>query len=234
MDLEKINIFIVFGVEYKMGNILTSNSKIQQKLAEAIRKKVYESNGFSRVNKKFDTMLDEVYAVINEGLLNNDTFNSLVNGKLRADFGLDDEKVSILPTLFIDLIEAFYQIQMLGEGDDIYRVEFVIKQREESDPFVQSAFNRAHYVSQRSGELVEWLKWLLFSGTSGVVESFVVRYEVDKGRSKLAFMRKANGQSFSVDPEFAGTENSNMVTKVLAQQKDRILAVFRKHLNVSN
>lgn len=217
-----------------MKNILTSDRVIQQKLLDAIRKKVYESNGFPRIDKKFDKMLDEVYAVINEGLLNSQTFDSLVNGKLRADFGLDDEKVSILPTIFIDLVEAFYQIQMLGDGDNVYRVEFTIKQREESDPYVQSAFNRAHYISQRSGELIEWLKWLLFSGTNGVVESFVVRYEVDKGRSRLAFMRKANGQSFSVDPEFAGTANSNMITKVLAQQKDKILAVFRKHLNVSN
>lgn len=217
-----------------MKNILTSDNDIQQKLVEAIRKKVYESNGFPRIDKKFDKMLDEVYAVINEGLLNSETFNSLVNGKLRADFGLDDDKISILPTVFIDLVEAFYQIQMLGEGNDIYRVEFTIKQREESDPYVQSAMNRAHYVSQRSGELVEWLKWLLFSGTNGVVESFVVRYEIDKGRSRLAFMRKANGQNFSVDPEFAGTADSNMITKVLAQQKDKILAVFRKHLDVSN
>ncbi len=217
-----------------MKHILTTNARIQQKLAEAIRKKVYENNGFPRINQKFDKMLDEVYIVINEGLLNSETFNSLMNGKLRADFGLDDEKVSILPTLFIDLVEAFYQIQMLGEGNDVYRVEFTIKQREESDPFVQSAFNRAHYISQRSGELIEWLRWLLFSGSGSVVESFVVRYEVDKGRSRLAFMRKAYGQSFSVDPEFAGTADSNMVTKVLAQQKDRILAVFRKHLNVSN
>lgn len=123
---------------------------------------------------------------------------------------------------------------MLGDGDEVFRVEFTIKQREESDPLVQRAMNLAHYISERSGELVEWLKWLLFSGTSGVVESFVVRYEVDKGRSRLAFMRKANGQNFSVDPEFAGTADSNMITKVLAQQKDKILAVFRKHLNVSN
>lgn len=217
-----------------MKNILTSDRIIQQKLLDAIRKKVYESNGFPRIDKKFDKMLDEVYAVINEGLLNSETFNSLVNGKLRADFGLDDEKVSILPTIFIDLVEAFYQIQMLGDGDNVYRVEFTIKQREESDPFVQSAMNRANYISQRSGELIEWLKWLLFSGTNGVIESFVVRYEVDKGRSRLAFMRKANGQSFSVDPDFAGTADSNMITKVLAQQKDKILAVFRKHLNVSN
>lgn len=83
-----------------MKNILTSDNAIQQKLLDAIRKKVYESNGFPRINNKFDKMLDEVYVVINDAILNSETVESLRNGKLRADFGLDNDKVYILPTLF--------------------------------------------------------------------------------------------------------------------------------------
>lgn len=95
----------------------------------------------------------------------------------------------------------------------------------------------ASYISAKSGERIEWAKWLLTRGTSKIIENYRITYNpeiVEKGQSRSgqAIMVKAaksgkkskdNGEGviegggwyWSVPSEFAGTTTDNFLTKAI-------------------
>ena len=211
--------------------IITPTHLIQKRIVEAIRKKAQEKEP-KQITRAASELFVKIYEILNESILSSNEVISLINGKLRADFGLDEEKVSFLPTIMIDLIELYYDnIFENLDKNTAFAVQFTVRAREESDPYVQSAILRAQYVSPRSNELIDWLRWLLFSGSDIINESYKVYHKDGRGRSGMAIMVKGDGFAFKVDGEFSGTAKSNFVSRSIESAKDRIAQEIRSFVN---
>jgi hypothetical protein len=208
---------------------------IEKRITEALRKQIAQ-NGYP---KKIDNTAAQVYNKIAEliktAILNSPEMNSLVNGKLRLDFGLDDDKVYILPTLLVDLFEVYYEDAEVTNPKDIFGIRFVIKSRDEDDPYVMSAFSRANYISKKSGLLIQWLRWLLFSGSEIINDTYKVMVKPGNGRSNLGIMitSKKDKFTFSVDPDFSGVQGANFITRAIDTVKDDIVTILRNFVNGS-
>ena len=217
------------------ARIVTRPETIEKRITEALRKQVAQNGYPKKIDKASSVVYDKIADLIKTAILNSPEMDSLMGGQLRLDFGLDDDKVSILPTLLIDLFEVYYEDMDAVGVKDIFGIRFIVKAREEGDPYVVSAFNRANYTSEKSGVVIQWLKWLLFSGSETINESYKVMGIPGKGRSSFGIMitSKKDNFSFSVDPEFSGVDGANFITRAIDTVKDDIITILRNAVNGS-
>ena len=82
---------------------------------------------------------------------------------------------------------------------------------------------------QSKGGKVDWLDWLLTAGTSEVISGYRVMYGFfDTSRTGQAIMVKSKTKGFSIDPDYAGTENDNWITRSLTRVEGNISNLFQK------
>lgn len=214
------------GVVYITPDII-----IQKRIVDALRAKVAKDGYPKKIDKKAEKIHDKITELIRGAVLTSNEFNSLIGGKLRADFGLDDKKVSELPSILVDLFDVHYQDIEISDPDDIFAIQFNIGARKEGDIYLENALSRASYISDRSQELIDWLRWLMFAGGNIINESYKVRLADNMGRSGLAIMIKGTDFAFKVDGEFSGTEQSNFITRAIDTVKDQIITILRNSVN---
>jgi hypothetical protein len=213
--------------------ITTRSETIEKRIIAALQAKVANDGYPKKIDKVAAELHDKLTGIIRAAVLSSNEFQSLTNGKLRADFGLDDNIVSILPGILVDLFEVYYEDAEVSNPKDIFSIRFVVRARSEDDPYMQSAYQRAHYTSKKSGEIIQWLRWLLFAGGDVINETYKVKLVDGKGRSGMAIMITGDNFSFKVDGEFSGTERSNMVSRAIDSVKDEMVSVIRSYTDVA-
>ena len=212
--------------------ILTPAHIIQKRLLDAIQSKLSDGVELKSIDAALKAAFDEIRREINQAIFDSKTFYSLINGTLKRDFGLTEEKTSLIPSIVDDLYEVDYEISF-SRPEDIFTINIVVRARPENDPYVQSAIGRVQYLSKKPnqlGEIINWLQWLLFAGTEEIISGYRILNKPGIGRSYLGIMIKKSGASFSVDPEYAGTADDNFVTKTLISSADNIRAILRKYI----
>lgn len=213
--------------------ILSKTRAIQSRLEQAIAN-MGDIDIVPKVATTVQLVRKELEAVVYNALMNSPEVKSLMeNGSLRLEFGLDDEKVSQLPFIMADLIEVYY----FTESTPNVIIGFVIEARSEDDPVMIGAMNKAHYISggldaKGKNELIEWLRWLLFSGTEIINKSYKVYPKAGQGRSHMGIMVSSKDGNFSVDPKYAGTAGNNLISRAILASKDQLGEVFRKYASV--
>jgi len=217
------------------NRISTRPETIQKRLSEAIRDKLRSDEDLANFNAKLNGLKESLRSVIDAAVLQTEEYQSLVNGKLRADFGLDDATVEKLPYLLSYLYTL--KMQFVPHDDDptiVFSVDIVVTSISEDSEQGQYGLDAASYVSPRSGELIDWLRWLMFRGTEDVIVTHRVSYREDKGRSHMAIMVRAkDGRTFSVDPNFAGTYGNNFVNKAIKRAESQIIDAIKRYANGS-
>ena len=214
--------------------ILSKTRAIQSRLEEAIKNKLVDIDEIPKVKSTIKLIYDELISIVNNAIMNSPEVQNLMgNGSLRLEFGLDDEKVSQLPFIMTELIEIYY----FTENTPNVVVGFSIEARSEDDPIMIAAMNSAHYISggldaKGKNELIEWLRWLLFSGTEIINKSYKVYPKAGQGRSHMGIMVSAKDGNFSVDPKYAGTAGNNLISRAILASKDQLGEVFRKYSSV--
>ena len=82
---------------------------------------------------------------------------------------------------------------------------------------------------QSKGGKVDWLDWLLTAGTSEVISGYRVMYGFfDTSRTGQAIMVKSKTKGFSIDPDYAGTQDDNWITRSLKRVEGNISNLFQK------
>lgn len=157
-------------------------------------------------------------------------YNSLLNGKLRSELGLDNAAARV------ENIIQYWANNYIGQFKPITLVGTKLKfdasiQHIESD--MQDIAGHTDAIVFSNGKVVPWLEWLLLKGNSILVDDYILSYNLsvqDKqySRSGDALMRKRIGGSFSISPEFAGNINDNWTTRVVNNIKNQIDLILIK------
>ena len=156
------------------------------------------------------------------------TIRSLKGGKLQVDFGLTDGAASAatadIVNAVVSSVNVFFQKSRRGKtlGSLVIQI----------DPATISAVVQAspHGIYDSNGHQITWLDWLMTKGTQVVVEDFEVVSTVDyddRSRSGGGFMIP-NGGVFRVDPEFAGTEGDNFITRAIIANGPNIRRIIQE------
>ena len=91
---------------------------------------------------------------------------------------------------------------------------------------------QASYVSESSGLLVEWLRWLLLEGNAVLVKDyfFLNKSGIDKSRTGLGIMVEKRSRNWSIPPRFAGTSGDNFATRALSDIDKVIDDIVRQEI----
>lgn len=210
------------------AGVVTPVSVIEARILKAIKSKIAKEGVPPKLESTGIELYDKIAEILKRAILSSDALNSLMGGKLRADFGIDDNLVSLVPGILIDLFEIHYEITTeTTDPKTVLSVIFTIRARLEEDPYTQSAITRAQYVSPKSGKLINWLRWLLFSGGETINDSYEVKLLPGIGRSHMAVM--IHRGFFEVDPEFQGREGSNFVSRAIESVVPEIESLIRSY-----
>jgi len=212
--------------------IITPIGVIEKRIIAALQKDIEENGPPPKLYKKLDGLYLLIADILRNAILNSNEFRSIMGeagGKLKADFGLTEDSYYILPSIAADLVEIDYSVDKSTESKTALSIRYTVRARPEDDPYVHSSILRTSYVSEKSNELIEWLRWLLFAGGDVINESYKVIYKDGKGRSGLAIMAQGNNFSFRVDGEFSGIHGSNLVSRSIEEAKGSIETTIRNY-----
>lgn len=138
-------------------------------------------------------------------------YDSLVSGKLMAEFGLDDAQARVdtiirhwASSLTYTVKKITPKVRTITGGFSINAIESdftdVIKMADAT-------------IFSKGGE-VPWLKWLLLEGYKNLIADYDIRFGAyPKSRTGQAQMYRKPGAIYKVPNEFAGTIDDNWITK---------------------
>ena len=199
--------------------ITTPVLNIQREIKNAIYQKYQESTG---LRKRLDDAAFKIANFFYRKFIESDTFTSLVYGELRAEFGFSDEYLNDIETVIANMITVELDSERTNKTNFI-KITFGVIDNESLD------LSEGSYYSK--GGLVPWLKWLLMDGTSELVAGYNVFIKEGIGRSHMAVMIPDNYVSYSVDPQYAGTEEDNWITRTLKANKQEFLKMIKDAMN---
>lgn len=205
--------------------IIDSTREIRRRILFELAPQV--DAAFKKAGPKITT---QVKALLRERLLTSETMISLLSGKLKADFGLTNQRAS---SAAIEIVEAVVSQMHTGynktkHGADNLTWSIYVHLTPSID-YVLQRVSDGSYLS-RGGD-VDWLEWLLTRGSEIVIGDFQVeygRFSFFRSRSGEAIM--VEGDSFRVDPEFAGTIEDNFITRTIQGASEEIAAVFTNNI----
>lgn len=211
------------------AKITTSDSKIKGKILFLAKERVNKA-----LRNAAPIIENQCRIIIARNLSQSPVISSLLNGKLKVDFGLTNDLASSATNSIISLVSSTASVE-LTSGKDIKSVNSLIVKVPPINSAVASKISGGSYTSNGmfGGGQVSWLEWLLTKGTTVVVGDFQVvstlEYD-DRSRSGGGFMLPVGG-AFRVDPSFSGVEGDNFITRAIAMSINEIEVVIKKEFN---
>lgn len=195
----------------------------QKQINDYIRKELAK-----RMNQCIPSIISEVKSQLSFYIANKikstPEYQSLLNGKLEADLGLDNVNARLDAIIeqwannFYVILKPFtYNSRGFSGSFSVCYIE-----RDFSDVLVLSEAT----VFSLTGN-VPWLEWLLLEGSRILVRDYEVVYNLSGkqaavSRSGDALMREAAGSKFTVDPQFQGTITNNWITRAFENSEQDI------------
>lgn len=183
------------------ANLLESDADLYKIIKDAVKKEIsrYVKSNLSSVH-------DEIQSLLIDAIKNSPEFISLAAygvGDLAPEFGF--VRGSSIQSLLLNEIPNHLSIDIDVNNISI-KVSFDI-------PGLASS-SIGSYISNSND--VEWLKWLLLSGTTPVISNFQIDYNLSAAekretRSHVAHM--IPGGTWAVPSQFAGTIGDNFITR---------------------
>ena len=208
-------------------NLLESNSEIRRAILQQIREVMQGA-----IRKSLPAITDQVKNSVREALRREPEYNSLVSGKLKAEFGMPSSAdVDIVVNALVETINVQnnpLKITNLGISGGI---TITMMKSDNLDGVINIA---SAYVSDYNrGYSLPWLEWLLLRSNQTIVKN----YEVKMGnnpysRSGMALMVKSN-KNWRVPPEYAGSQSNNWTTRAVSTAEDEITQIIRTNIEAS-
>lgn len=138
-------------------------------------------------------------------------YESLINGKLKAEFGLDDAQARVdtiirkwATSLTYTVKKVSPKVRTITGG---FSVNAILSDFSDVIKLADST------IFSKGGE-VPWLRWLLLEGYKNLIADYDIRFGAyPKSRTGEAQMYRKPGNAYKVPNEFAGTIDDNWITK---------------------
>ena len=155
---------------------------------------------------------DKIRIAVRESLVATPEYQSIAQGKLKAELGIPNSDVRIMS--IIDTWVNNIVVVVKSSKNPFLQIEIGMIQDDYGDVLSLPAAQYT-YSSQRGGGTIPWLKWLLLEGDKRIV----VRYEFSNNprgsRTGMGIMIAKNKGAWQVPPQFSGTSVDNFATRAL-------------------
>jgi hypothetical protein len=189
------------------------------------------------IQDKTPMIIDYAKSLLKWEIDNSKTISSLLTGKLKADFGLTDDLAKSAVEEITNHLVSNITILPVEKKGGYSLISFILRLSPLPDFYKTissgSYYSDGYYVRSRGADgQIDWLEWLLTRGTEIIIDDYYVWYTTDKIKSKIRLKSSVESRSgmalmlpntklrtgtggFRVDPEFAGTIDSNFITDML-------------------
>jgi len=205
-------------VEKKMrisANIVETNDEINTMILEIMADHINDTLNIAM--PKITTEIKELVAL---SLREEPEYQSLLSGRLRAEFGLSDTNMvdniidKLVSTIDVSRSTVSYNKIGLVGGFTITMMK--------SDDMNGVIFTDIASVISNNGQHLPWLQWLLLEGNNAIVKNFDVKMgSYSQSRSGMAIMVSSR-DNWRVPPEFVGTISNNWTTRAIDRIEDKI------------
>ena len=202
--------------------LVESQSDISKKILDAIK---------AEINKIMISVVlvlqQNIKKSLEDKIKNSRTWQSLEEGKLRAEFGLPDDiapRLGEILEIWLRQIDVDYKTvtgtTTLKGGITVGLLETDWNQVLSSD---------AAIIVTKYGTVLPWLEWLLIYGDKTIIQDYVVIMKpTPQSRSGMAIMAQQVGGQWRVPPEFSGTPDNNFITEILESMGPEIELMIEK------
>jgi hypothetical protein len=184
-------------------------------------KLVGESISFA-ITKTRTLFVQEIKTALRQDIVYLELLNH-IDGILYYDVGLAN--AGQVAEQIVELVSSSIQLRKLpARRDDLGGIGLTVLK-----DGLQPILSLPMGSYQSKGGKVDWLDWLLTAGTSEVISGYRVMYGFfDTSRTGQAIMVKSKTKGFSIDPDYAGTEDDNWITRSLKRVEGNISNLFQK------
>lgn len=208
--------------------IINTPKTIQKRITEALIKKANKKIK-DKTKEKFNQVISNVKDLIAQKIRDGKTYKSLQDGILKRDFGLDEESFLIFDSSIHNLYDVNFSIEESdSDPDSVFSLKLYVSELEEGDARIESIIRSTSYISKRSGERIEWLRWLMYRRVSRINKSWKVYPKEGHGRSGLGIMITSYKKNFtySVNKDYAGKYGDNFVSKAIKSAQEDIKKIL--------
>lgn len=182
-------------------------SQINKEILLALLPQVetYFKNVFSKVSSQIQNL------IINS-IKNAPEYDALLNGQLKAEFGLpdSDSRVNFILEFWRNIQVTYYPVKI--KNNSTLSANFIINMIKSDFSDILS-LGASTFTTEKGSEL-NWLEWLLLFGNQTIIKDYeVVLGSNPRSRTGLAVMKGVISGKWSVPSEFAGTVNNNWITR---------------------
>ena len=202
------------------ANIVETNSEINTMILEIMADHINDTLNIAM--PKITTEIKELVAL---SLREEPEYQSLLSGRLRAEFGLSDTNMvdniidKLVSTIDVSRSTVSYNKIGLVGGFTITMMK--------SDDMNGLIFTDIASVISNNGQHLPWLQWLLLEGNNAIVKNFDVKMgSYSQSRSGMAIMVSSR-DNWRVPPEFVGTISNNWTTRAIDRIEDKIYTLIQ-------
>lgn len=203
--------------------ILENNQTIANRMTKALRDEL-----IPLLTSAFTKSQREISTLIQSSILFSDTYQSLVSGQLRAEFGLRDSQDRLDEILsFWSRVYAKFDKPRVSNGKIVGGFKIEMIQRDFRDVIGLPSAS----LTTAKGDRLDWLEWLLLFGKKTIIKDYnVVFGNFRTSRTGQAIMRPTIQGKWSVPTEYAGTIKDNWITRIIDGLDDEINNILIKNL----
>lgn len=197
------------------ANIVETNDEINTMILEIMADHINDT-----LNIAIPKITKEIKELVAVSLKEEPEYQSLLSGRLRAEFGLSDTNMvdniidKLVSTIDVSRSTISYNKIGLVGGFTITMMK--------SDDMNGIIFTDIASVISNNGQHLPWLQWLLLEGNKAIVKNFDVKMgSYSQSRSGMAIMVSSR-DNWRVPSEFVGTISNNWTTRAIDRIEDKI------------
>lgn len=185
----------------------------------------------SKSSKISTNVKSKISTVVSNAMESSPTVTSLLSGTLKDDFGLTGSTAQTAITNIINYLSDNFEL--LIKPSQNKTVSEIVLEFSPTDMSKLVSVPGGSFMSTRGP--VNWLEWLLTSGTQVVVGGFWLMPNA-QGRTRsggtkiMQKIGKTPRDAFRVDPNHSGTENDNFIIRALQPRFDDILGIVAEEV----
>ena len=189
--------------------ILENNKTIEQLALNALLPQIenYMTNGIN-------TLKRELPEIVRAAIVNTPEYESIMNGKLKYEFGIPDPSSKLAGLL--DIWSNNIQVQYMKPNITGSKIKGFFSANMVRIDFADVLYtDYALVIDNLRGYNLPWLEWLLLDGNQTIVSKHTVSIRPSiYSRTGNAVMIESN-KSWRVPAEFSGTISDNWITRAL-------------------
>ena len=181
------------------------SSKFQSNVLREITKKIRRQAPKMKI-----TITDSIRRVVREALVSTPEYQSIVQGKLRAELGIPEADSRIISV--IDEWVNNIKVTVKAGTSPLLLIDIGIIRQDYGDVLSLPAA-QYNYASSRSQGQIPWLKWLLLEGDKRIISKYEFVSNPKRSRTGMGVMVSKERGFWQVPPEFSGTSVNNFATR---------------------